>query len=103
MDTILLILFVTAGICGVLVISALIIYAVPVQFAVIYVREKGREESTVTVSWGPASCSLSRGARQRLTRVLFSGRMIWSRLKLRRTHAGRYSRTRIPRSGLINR
>jgi hypothetical protein len=80
MDTILLILFVTAGICGVLVISTLIIYAVPVQFAIIYVREKGREESTITVSWGPASCSISHGSRQRVTRILFSGRMIWSRL-----------------------
>jgi hypothetical protein len=81
MDMILLILLITVGICGVLVISALIIYAVPVQFAVIYVREKGREESTITISWGPASCSISRGARQRFTRVLFSDRMIWSRLK----------------------
>jgi len=81
MDTILLILFVTAGICGVLVISALIIYAVPVQFAIIYIREKGQEESTITVSWGLASCSIFRGARQSVTRVLFNGRMIWFRLK----------------------
>jgi hypothetical protein len=81
MEPLLLLLFVTVGICGVLVISALILYAVPVQFAIIYVRKEGREESTITVSWGLAACSISRGILQRVTRVLFSGRMIWSRSK----------------------
>jgi hypothetical protein len=79
MDTFLIPLFVTAVLCGVFITSALILYAVPVRFAISYFLNEGGEESTITASWGPASCSVSHGARQRVTRVLFSGRMIWSR------------------------
>ncbi len=79
MDTFLIPLFVTAVLCGVFVMSALILCAVPVRCAIRYFREEGREESTITASWGPVTGAITRGARHRATRVLFGGREIWSR------------------------
>ncbi len=79
MDAFLIPLFVTAVLCGVFVMAALILYAVPVRCAIRYFRGEGREESAITASWGPVAGSITRGARHRVTRVLFGGRKIWSR------------------------
>jgi hypothetical protein len=79
MDTFLIPLFVTAVLCGVFIVSALIFYSVPVRFGIIYFLKEGWEESTITASWGPVAGSMSHGAQRRVTHLLFIGRKIWSR------------------------
>ena len=71
MDAFLIPLFITAVLCCVFVMAALVLYAVPVRCAIRYFREEGREESTITVSWGPVAGSITRGARHRVTRRSF--------------------------------
>jgi hypothetical protein len=79
MDTFLIPLFLTAVLCGVFIMSALILYAVPVRFAISYSLKEGWEESTITASWGPVSGSMIHRAQRRVMRILFIGRKIWSR------------------------
>jgi len=76
MDTVLIIVFIPATVLCVLLGIGLLLYVVPLQFLVSFIRKGDRQETTVTVSWNCVSIRIKPSAGKNEIEVLVAGHRV---------------------------
>ena len=85
MDTFLIPLFIVACLLLIFPFPALLLYLVPVRFALLLLQKEGQRKHSVSVSWGLFTYRIIDGDDGRRTEVLIGGHVIYS-------HAGTVER-----------
>ena len=79
MDTFLIPLFIVACLLLIFLFPALLLYLVPVRFALLLLQKEGQRERSVSVSWGMVRYRIIDGDDGRRTEVLIGNHVIYSR------------------------
>ena len=79
MDTFLIPIFIVACTLLIFLFPALILYMVPVRFAILLVQKEGQQEHSVTVSWGFIRFRIIGGSDGPGTEVFMGSHIIYSR------------------------
>jgi hypothetical protein len=77
METFLIPVFILACPLLLLVFSALLLYVIPVRFT-LFLRQTGKEESSITVSWGTIRVRIIKTGEGQRTEVILGGNILYS-------------------------
>ena len=78
MDILLVPLFIGVCILGILLLPALLLYALPIHCDVAFVQKEDRRERTITVSWALAGIRIVQGRGKSTTWILVGGKGVYS-------------------------
>lgn len=78
MDALLIPLFIGTCILFLVLLPALLLYAVPIRCTVASIQEEGRRESVITISWAGAGIRIARSGETSTARILAGGRSVYS-------------------------
>jgi hypothetical protein len=79
MDTLLIPVFIVSSLLLICLVPALLLYGVPVQFALALLQEEGRRKRAVMVSWGLIRCRITDRDDKRRIDICFGSHIVHSR------------------------